>query len=143
MNTFYAIIYAFIRPDIDEKISIGLICVTNNKLYLKTSDEKVKIAKNLVSKHLALALENELSSISSKVALAKNDSIFNAQYFNYLNKYKNNVIGISIANHLDIEINEDIFNKLYSKYISENTSNTFFIRERKKSATNLYSSTNS
>ena len=144
MNTFYAIIYAFIRPDIDEKISIGLLCMSNDKLFLKKSNKKIIIAKSLVPKHLALALENELQSITKRVSAEKiDDSIFNERYFNYLHNYKNNIIGFSIANHFDIEINENIFDKLYCKYVSENDSDTIFIRERKQNSTNLYGSTNS
>lgn len=144
MNTFYAIIYAFIRPDIDEKISIGLLCISNDKIYLKTSNKKLTIAKSLVPEHLALALENELQSITKMASAEKiDDSIFNERYFNYLHSYKNNIIGFSIANHLDIEINETIFDKLYRKYVSENDSAITFIRDRKKSAINLCSSNNS
>ena len=93
---------------------------------------------------MALALENELQSITKRVSAEKiDDSIFNERYFNYLHNYKNNIIGFSIANHFDIEINENVFDKLYCKYISENDSDTIFIRERKQNSTNLYGSTNS
>ena len=41
-NLRYSIVYAVIRPEIIERISVGLITIDNNNIHYRYSDAKLK-----------------------------------------------------------------------------------------------------
>jgi hypothetical protein len=99
MKTFYSIVYATIRPDISEKLSLGLIFVSDNKVYCRFSIHKTNLLKHLLPagplKSIKLGLKNINSKLNKSQASANDASIitfdntvnqaeFSLSYLDYL-----------------------------------------------------------
>ena len=64
MNTFYTILSVPIRPEIDEKLSVGLLLVSGNDLYYHVSENKLNIVKKLVNINSYKIIQDSLKHIS-------------------------------------------------------------------------------
>lgn len=134
MNTFYSIIYATIRPDISEKLSMGLIFVSNDKVYFKFSNNKSNLLKHLLPSGPLKSVKEGLKNISNKFnkhqTIENDTSIitfkekinhkeFSLSYLEYLSNYNNNLITFSKPALIDIEINNEIFNTFFKKFVDD------------------------
>ena len=112
MNYFkYSIIYAVIRPEISERLSVGLIIVDGDNVDVLYSREKLKALKVLFS-------EKECKFISRVVSSMKKDQKVNStEAINYLTRYSNNLIAVSPLQQIDVaptKLNKD---RLYKNYV--------------------------
>ena len=112
MNYFkYSIIYAVIRPEISERLSVGLIIVDGDNVDVLYSREKLKALKLLFS-------EKECKFISRVVSSMKKDQTVNStEAINYLTRYSNNLIAVSPLHQIDVaptKLNKD---RLYKNYV--------------------------
>jgi hypothetical protein len=112
MNYFkYSIIYAVIRPEISERLSVGLIIVDGDNVDVLYSREKLKALKLLFS-------EKECKFISRVVSSMKKDQTVNStEAINYLTRYSNNLIAVSPLQQIDVaptKLNKD---RLYKNYV--------------------------
>jgi hypothetical protein len=112
MNYFkYSIIYAVIRPEISERLSVGLIIVDGDNVDVFYSREKLKALKLLFS-------EKECKFISRVVSSMKKDQTVNStEAINYLTRYSNNLIAVSPLQQIDVaptKLNKD---RLYKNYV--------------------------
>ena len=136
MLTHYSILSAQIRPEIQEKISVGFLMIgEQGEVIFEYSPNKLGIAKKLLTPNSYLQLKDSLNNISSMYnkELRKNDmqsqnaigfktenkSTLNIDYISYLNKYSNNVLNFSTPKKIDLEISPINFSKLFSKFIDE------------------------
>ena len=133
MKTFYIILSAVIRPEIDEKLSLGLIFIDNDKVSFLVSEKKLSIVKKLVSNNYYKGIKQSIGfiqnayhgKINKKSQLVFNLNveskldIFNYNYFKYLSDYNNNVLSFSKPIPISLNYSESLFNKLYFKYIDE------------------------
>lgn len=136
MISHYSILSAQIRPEIQEKISVGFLMIgEQGEIMFEYSPNKLGIAKKLLTPNSYLQLKDSLSNISSlynkelrktdkqlqnKISYkTENKSPLNIDYISYLNKYSNNVVNFSTPKKIDLEITSTTFFKLFSKYIDE------------------------
>lgn len=115
-NSFkYSIIYAVLRPEISEQISVGLITIVSGKVDIRISTQKLKALRNLFS-------EKEYRFVSSVVSqLKRNNKINSVEAINYLTRYSNNMIAFSPLQNIEIEPTEQSRNRLYQNYVYSRT----------------------
>lgn len=107
----YSIIYAVIRPEISEQISVGLIFVDGENVDMRYSNEKLKVLQGLFPK--------ESYNFISRVvrSMGKNRSEYTVDMIDYLTRYSNNMISLSPLQSIDIMPTEQNKNKLYRNYV--------------------------
>ncbi len=106
----YSIIYAVIRPEISEQISVGLIFVDGDKVEMRYSNEKLKALQRLFPK--------ECYNFISRVvrSMGKNHSEYTVDTIDYLTRYSNNMISLSPLQSIDMLPTEQNKAKLYHNY---------------------------
>lgn len=125
MKTFYSILYCAIRPNLDEKISIGIFMANDQQCKFQYSAEKLQVIKDLFSEEAYGTIKLHLKSLSKLSTECVNDymhshkgqNFFREDYFSYLSRYAQNLITYSAPNQIDLEITDIIFNKLFEKFI--------------------------
>ncbi len=131
MRTFYSILYTPIRPVIKEQVSVGLMLINESDIIFKYSLDKITFLNKLIPHEAVSFLKTYLKNIDNSVKKFYKDKIseqllpikpsdsriFQYDYYNYLNKYSNNLITFSKPIDIDIELNQSNFNILYEKYI--------------------------
>jgi len=128
MKSFYSILYIKPEPASDEKVAVGLLLNANKKPVFDYSNEKLKIAANLVGAETTDSLERKLKNIKKKITLisetenqieAFDINPFSESYFKYLNNYSNNLLVYSnpSENHGDFSVDDfiDLFRLLIDK----------------------------
>ena len=116
MNSLrYSIIYALIRPEISEQLSIGLIIVDNQGIKVRYSQKKLSLLQGIFS-------EKEYRFISKVInSLQRNQSVNSVEAVNYLTRYSNNLISVSPLQTIDIEASEKSKNWLFRNYVYDRT----------------------
>lgn len=111
MKTFYSVVYVAIRPEIDEKISIGVLLSDGHKILFKYSDKKINQSKHFIPKgpHKLVKQVIENLDLISKSDNVKEYAIepqlisdyriskkyISYEYFEYLSKYSTNLVKYS------------------------------------------------
>ena len=112
-NMRYSIIYAVIRPEISERISVGLIIVDGDKVDVRYSQQKLDALRGLFP-------QKEYEFVSQVVTSMPTDgSVNSVAAINYLTRYSNNLIAVSPLQTIDIEPTEQSKNRLFQNYIYE------------------------
>lgn len=107
----YSIIYAVIRPEIAEQISVGLIFVNGDKIDMRYSSEKLKALQGLFP-------EESYNFISQVVrSMGRRHSKYTIEIIDYLTRYSNNMISFSPLQSIDIIPTEQNKVKLYRNYV--------------------------
>jgi hypothetical protein len=135
MVTQYSILSVLIRPEIQEKISIGLLLFDANEVYFSFSRNKLHVAKDLLSPASYKILKDIIENIERKIDSDKlthsdlkrfnifknrvDENIFSPSFISYLSRYSNNVISYSSPKEIYLEINDQNFSTLFRKYIDE------------------------
>jgi len=116
MNSLrYSIIYALIRPEISEQLSVGLIIVDNQGIEVRYSQKKLSLLQGIFS-------EKEYKFISKVInSLQRNQSVNSVEAVNYLTRYSNNMISVSPLQTIDIEASEQSKNWLFRNYVYDRT----------------------
>ncbi len=125
MKTFYSILYCTVRPNLDEKISIGFFMGNDQHCRFQYSSEKLNIIKDLFSEAAFNTIKLSLRSLTKLSSECEHDymyahkghRVFKEEYFNYLSKYSQNVITYSQPSVIDLDITDSIYNKLFEKFI--------------------------
>lgn len=114
----YSIIYAVVRPEISEKLSVGLIIVDGDNVNIRYSQKKLDVLKKLFT-------EKEHRFVSRVIgSLRKKQSISSADAVNYLSRYSNNLIAVSPLQNIDIAPSEQNKEWLYRNYVYDRTHKT-------------------
>jgi len=116
MNSLrYSIIYAVIRPEISEQLSVGLIIVDNQGIEVRYSQKKLSLLQGVFS-------EKESKFISRVInSLQRNKSLNSVDAINYLTRYSNNLITVSPLQTIEIEASEQSKNWLFRNYVYDST----------------------
>ncbi len=125
MKTFYSILYCTIRPNLDERVSIGLFIGNDAHCKFQFSTEKLAVIKGLFSDNAFNLMKVTLKSLQKLTLECENDllntyrgfSSLKEQHFNYLSRYANNLITYSPPKAIDIELDQIVFDKLFEKFI--------------------------
>lgn len=107
----YSIVYAMIRPEIYERISIGIIFCQDGEIEVKYSNAKLNAVRHLVSEAEYNYLRRSLISMSTKNLVDSVASI------DYLNRYSNNVLTVSDIRRVKMDSPRISRNKLYEMYV--------------------------
>jgi hypothetical protein len=131
MKTHYSIISASIRPEIGERIAIGLLLVGSEKIIFQISKDKVNVLKELVNDNTYKFLKESLKQITNAVdvenskvdtlftQLELTNSFFTESYLEYLNRYSNNLLNFTAPKTIELPGDEGLFISLFKKYIDE------------------------
>lgn len=132
MAAYYSIISAQIRPEIQEKVSIGFLLIGEGKVFFNFSKNKLSAVKGLIPDSSFKLLRDSLRNIESTVlientkeqsqlliteSLKKNS--FSIEHINYLSRYNNNILSLSGPKKIDLLPTEEIFFKLFKKFIDD------------------------
>ena len=114
-NLKYSIIYAVIRSEISEQLSVGLIIVDGDTLEVRYSQKKLNALKTLFS-------DKEYRFISRVItSLKKNKSINSVDAVNYLTRYSNNLIAVSPLQSIDVTSTEQNKEWLFRNYVYDSS----------------------
>ena len=107
----YSIIYAEIRPEIAERVSLGIIFFHGSEVSVRYSKKKLDAVKGLVTQDSYKYISQTVRNLASK------NTISSEQDVNYLSRYSNNLITVSKLQRID-DINNNIdLNSLYKMYV--------------------------
>lgn len=114
----YSIIYAVIRPEIAERVSVGLIIVDGENIDVRYSRQKLNALQPLFS-------EKEYKFVSRVVAsMKKNKTVNSTEAINYLTRYSNNLIAVSPLQTIEIAPTKQSKEKLFRTYVYEGSRKT-------------------
>lgn len=146
MKTYYSILSVYVNPEINERLSVGMLMVSGEDVFFNYSGSKLSVIKKLVSKNTYNAARHYLKLVERSVERKNttNESqgdlglqedidlngLFSEHYIDYLSRYSNNLVSFSKPKYLELEANEEIFRKLFIKLIDESA---FESREKKES----------
>ncbi len=135
MSSYLSVLSAIIRPEIKEKISIGLLLISDERLYLGFSKNKLEVASQLLPEDVFRSLRFSVKSIQKLAADNDGDktlfsshltvieklqnTVFSKSYLNYISNYKNNVISVSAPNSITIETQQATFEQLFKTLVDE------------------------
>jgi hypothetical protein len=146
MKSFYTLIQISPNPSAGDLITVGLLLKTENNIYLKFSESKIKIAQrylgldeNLIP-YFKKQLENEINSTNEKLlyntpGFFDSNSNITADYFSYLNKISNNLIQFSKPSYIADDFTSEQFLKFYKMMVDKTESDVLYetIEENKLS----------
>ncbi len=131
MDSFFVPIFHSLGPLGKEKVLIGLLVVTPEKVWYAYSKKKLKLVKQLLGTASYELAKVTLSQINDKVN-AENKKmnsysgmmdfqhpLFGKDYFDYLNKYSSNALLFDRPQELSFEMDENTFHSLYQNWVGE------------------------
>src|SRR5690242_4377159 len=129
MKSFLSIIYLQTNSVSGEKIAAGLLAVSGDEIFYKTSEQKIKLASKLFGAELQKHADLTFTLISNKVnetnkenkshSLLKNDSLFTKEYISYLNKYSKGLLLFDQPKAYSGIIDKKVFKVLFEKFIGQ------------------------
>lgn len=135
MKTFYSILSLNIKPEINERLSFGMLMIYGEMVFFRYSKIKLTAIQRLISpekykaaidylKLIESSFKSNLNLINPSNELRlKSDNrynkVFSDLYIQYLSRYNNNLISFTNTNYLEIEGSESVFNKLFVKLIDD------------------------
>lgn len=109
----YSIIYAVIRPQIAERISVGIVLIDDENIDIRYSDKKLKALEFLYTKP-------ELDFVTKVVkSMTKDGSVKSLGDVEYLSRYSNNLINFSSVETIDLEATLENKDWLFKSYVGE------------------------
>jgi hypothetical protein len=120
MKSNYCILSVLIRPEIKDKISIGIILMDESNVYFRYSRNKLSIIKSLLTANNFGSLNDilfSISSLSERDDANHNQSPFSSSYIQYLSRYNNNILEYSPLKEIEMPANEVNSLKLYDLYL--------------------------
>ena len=154
MNTFYSVIFASINSIISERLSIGLVMVSDNRVWFRYSIKKLSLMKQFYSDEAFQLLKTSLKNIentANSVSLdktsgegelfsftSKNQHAFSVEYLRYLSRYSNSTITFNEPVKIDIQASDELFNHLYKEFVFVETEEHTKISSIETVKTQLY-----
>ena len=108
-NLQYSIIYADIRPEIKERLSLGVLTIEQDKVRVMYSQKKLGIVKQLYT-------PKEYKAISSIVRHGLRE-MTSVETLKYLTRYSNNLISFSPIQSIDKAQTNIDSEWLYKNYV--------------------------
>jgi len=135
MRSFYSILSLNIKPEINERLSVGMIMIFGEKVFFHYSKQKLSIIQRLVSKNVYKATLDYLKMLEQSVSNSENlnvpngnlrlkptnkyDRIFSEQYIEYLSRYNSNLVSFSNTNFIEAEASQQVFETIFRKLIDD------------------------
>lgn len=132
MKTFLSIISIKTNNFSNEKIVVGLLAVTADKIYYAYSKDKLnvlnKFSKNnnlsVFSKNILNQIKKKITKTNSKGTenqfhLNFSNSLFSEEYFSYLSNYNNGVVNFSKPFEINYDFSNTDFEKYYLNFLGE------------------------
>ncbi|NRS90517.1 hypothetical protein HNQ02_003461 [Flavobacterium sp. 7E] len=124
MKSFYSIIRFVNNPLSKENLAIGLIMISNNKVYYKFSNDKIQLVSKINPLNFKL-LEYTIDKINNfiknelekEVSLFSDDNKVNFEYLKRLSIYNNGFLQFDNPSIINIDFDEVKFNEFFHKYI--------------------------
>ena len=127
MKSFYTIVSISPKPQLNEKLNVGLLCVSEEASFFEYSNTKLNVLKKLISPEafkLAQATLNGIKETIHPKKKSKSTPLFEIEknrveegYVAYLSRYNNNLVQFTEPKTIDLEINSAVYQKLFEKYI--------------------------
>ena len=105
----YSIVYAELRPEISERISVAIIIFSESSVDVKYSSTKLSVLKQLYSP--------EEYKMLSRVVRTIGKTVKSIEDVNYLSRYCNNMISVTRLQTIDIVPTANNKKWLYNNYI--------------------------
>ena len=104
-----------------ENLAGGLLAVSNEKIWFKTSDFKLDIAKQLCGKDYENMLKQIIKLIQNHIDNPSKESaaLFSVDYITYLNRYSQGILQFGAPKPVGLPIDDDMFNELFKQFIGE------------------------
>ncbi|MBI4645077.1 MAG: hypothetical protein HY738_00415 [Bacteroidia bacterium] len=135
METYYSILSIPIRPEIQEKLSVGFLLISRDKIFFNISKNKISLLKELMSDSAFKFLKESLRNIE-QTAINENDKLqkcnnllfsevqsesnyFSQSYLEYISQYNNNLLTFSRPKVIEAPANEKTFKILFEKFVDE------------------------
>lgn len=128
MKTFYSIIRFVNNPFNKENLAIGLIIISNNKIFYKFSNEKIQLVNKINPFNFKL-LEYTVEKINNFIkneldkefSLFSDDNRINLEYLNRLSVYNNGFLQFDNPSIINMDFDEKMFIDFFNKYIELET----------------------
>lgn len=128
MKTYYSIIKVVSNSLSNDSVGVGMVMSDEEKFFIKFSDQKIKIAKNLLGESnnfidfFLSQIKNTIQKINkdSESELFNNSKFINSEYIHYLHKYSNNIIQYQEPKFIAEQNNIENFNNLFELLIDKN-----------------------
>lgn len=133
MASQYSILSVLIRPEIQEKVSVGMLLFDENEVLFAYSPNKLRVSKELLPTSSYHLLQKTLIGVERKIdenesdyspkrgfKIFKNrvfDNTFSVSYLEYLSRYSNNLLSFSKPKEINIDLKFDNFKSLFEKYV--------------------------
>ncbi len=142
MSTFISAIYINTNNTSSEKLCIGLIAVSESKVYFEKSNNKISTAISLLKENIAAPIKNSLKLIEKHIneynielsgnKLFKNNFL-SKEHFGYLANYSQGLIQFMEPKPFAGNLNEKEFEKLFTIFVGD----TIKVKEDKAKVTSL------
>lgn len=110
-NIKFSIVYAVIRPEINEQLSVGVILVGDEKPTFRFSERKLRAVKELFSAKQYEFFDKMVRGLESSGAIDTVEGI------NYLTRYSNNMMALSPLQDIDLPLNAETSDWVFTQYI--------------------------
>jgi len=130
MAAHYSMLSVQIRPEIQEKMSIGFLLVGDGNVFFNFSKNKLSAAKGLLQDAPFKLLRDSIRNMENTALIENNKedspllindplkrNTFSMNYIDYLSRYNNNILSFSSPKKIDIQASGEVFNKLFKKFI--------------------------
>ena len=128
MKPFYSVLYIKPEPVSEERIAVGLFLNADKRPAFDYSEEKLKVAANLIGSDATDSIERMLRNIKKKADSVSKDknqveafniNPFTESYFNYLNNYNNNLLLYSDPSENRGDFNSSDYRELFRLLIDK------------------------
>lgn len=110
-NFRYSIIYAVIRPEISEQLSVGLCIVDGDKVDVVYSPKKIHALQSLFSEKQYQYFTKVMESMKT------GNKVTTVEDINYLTRYSNNLIAFSPLQTIEVAPTEQSKQQLFNNYV--------------------------
>ncbi len=148
MTTFYSIVYANIRPSVDERVSIALLLRDEQRIIFHHAPEKLDALRSLMPSEAFSMLKVLIKNLDEYIANPEPvNQHFNYKvgmepferrfldrgYVTYLATYSNNLLTFSEPKAIDLSVTDEAFMALFKKYIHQDWETARRISTRQQS----------
>ena len=107
----YSIVYGLLNLELTERLSVGILYVSDGKIKFKYSQKKMDALKLLMNKAEHSFLSRVIKNLENSTQKESPDRI------NYLARYSNNLIQFSPLTTIDLEPTPKNYKWLYETYV--------------------------
>jgi hypothetical protein len=135
MKAFYSLVKVSPNPSAGDSLTVGIIVADQYGVYIKFSADKLSITHTLLNQNFALVQfvvkQLKLKVEEAKLIIAENKNrlfdhnhFFHAEYFDYLNRYSNNLVQFSKPFDLFDAVTTENVNKLFLLFVDDKEKST-------------------